>query len=62
MHTLNFWRVSIGCYGDLILTVGNQDNDEEGDAMIETLVMPLPSEVTKAIIDIAVVLGENYSL
>ena len=26
--------------------------------MIETLVMPLPSDVTKAIIDIAVVLGE----
>ena len=30
--------------------------------MIETLVMPLPSEATKAIIDIAVVLGEIYSL
>lgn len=30
--------------------------------MIETLVMPLPSGVTKAIIDIAVVLGELFLL
>ena len=29
--------------------------------MIETLVMPLPSDVTKAIIDIAVVLGVSCS-
>ena len=41
---------------------GNQGNDEEGDPMIETLVMPLPSDVTKAIIDIAVVLGEVFLL
>ena len=30
--------------------------------MIETLVLPLPSDVTKAIIDIAVVLGELFLL
>ena len=42
--------------------VGNQGNDKAGDPMIETLVMSLPSDVTKAIIDIAVVLGESAVL
>ena len=41
---------------------GNQGNNEPGDPMIETLVMPLPSDLTQAIIDIAVVVGELFLL